>query len=98
MDALTRNDLDPKFLGCCVVLLLSFLGGDCFIRQYYQDLMAIVYKYGRLSLFITFTANLKWDEITYKLLPGQTAVNRPNLVMYIFYIKVTHFLYDLKWK
>jgi hypothetical protein len=59
--------------------------------------MAIVYKYGRLSLFIMFTANPKWDEITYKLLPGQTAINRPNLVMCVFYLKLNYFIYDLKW-
>ena len=60
--------------------------------------MAIIYKYGRLSIFITFTANPKWDKITYKLLPSQTAIDRPDLVIYIFYIKVTYLLYDLKRK
>ena len=33
--------------------------------------MAIVRQFGRPSLFITFTANPKWDEITRELLPGQ---------------------------
>ena len=60
--------------------------------------MAIVRKYGRLSIFITFTANPKQDEITYKLLPRQTAINRPNLVMRVFRIKVTYLLHDLKQK
>ena len=60
--------------------------------------MAIVCKYGRPSLFITFTANPKWDEITRELLPGQTAADRPDLVARVFRIKVTHFLHDLKRK
>jgi len=59
--------------------------------------MAIIHKYGRLSLFITFTANLRWDKITYKLLPRQTAMDRPDLVMHIFYLKLNHFLHNLKW-
>ena len=32
IDALTCNNLDPKLLGRYIVLLLSFLGGDRFIR------------------------------------------------------------------
>ena len=60
--------------------------------------MAIIRKYSRLSIFITFTTNLKWDKITRELLPRQTATDRPDLVMRIFYIKVTHFLHNLKWK
>ena len=60
--------------------------------------MAIIRKYGRPSIFITFTANPRWDEITRELLPGQTAIDRPNLVAHVFYIKIAHLLYDLKWK
>ena len=81
-----------------IVLLLNFFSRDYFIRQCYQDLIAIVCKYSHLSLFITFTANPKWDKITYKLLPKQIAIDRPNLVIRVFYIKVTHLLYNLKRK
>ena len=98
MDALTRHNLDPESLSHRIVLPSSFLGGDRFIGQYYQDSMAIVYKYGRLSIFITFTTNFKWDEITRELLLSQTATDRPDLVAYIFHIKVTHLLHDLKRK
>ena len=97
-DALTRADLDPTSLGRRVVLPSSFLGGARFIGQCYQDSMAIVRKYSRPSLFITFTANPKWDEITRELLPGQTATDRPDLVVRVFRIKVTHLLHDLKRK
>ena len=97
-DTLTYYNLDPQLLNCCVVLLLSFLSGAYFISQCYQDSMAIVRKYGRLSIFITFTANPKWDEITRELLPGQTATDRPDLVARVFRIKVAHFLHDLKRK
>jgi len=60
--------------------------------------MAIVCKYGHLSIFIMFTANLKWEEITCELLLSQTATDRPDLVVHIFCIKVAHLLYDLKQK
>jgi hypothetical protein len=69
-DALTHHNLDPQLLGRRVVLLLSFLSGARFIGQCYQDSMAIVCEYRRLSIFITFTANPKWDKITRELLPS----------------------------
>ena len=58
--------------------------------------MVIVRQFGRPSLFITFTANPKWDEITRELLPGQQAVDRPDLVARVFHMKLNHLLHDLK--
>ena len=60
--------------------------------------MAIIRKYGRLSIFLIFTTNPRWNKITYKLLPRQTATDRPNLVIRVFCIKLIHLFYDLKWK
>ena len=70
-DALTRTDVDLASVGRRVILPSSYLGGARFIGQCFQDSMAIVRQYGRPSLFVTFTANPKWDEITRELLPGQ---------------------------
>lgn len=60
--------------------------------------MAIVCQYGRPSLFITFTANPEWDEITRELLPGQQPTDRPDLVARVFHMKLKHLLHDLKKK
>src|SRR6266702_7438501 len=60
--------------------------------------MAIVYKYSRPSIFIMFTANTKWDKVICKLQPKQTAINRPNLVMRTFCMKLNHFLHNLNQK
>ena len=60
--------------------------------------MAIVRQYGRPSLFITFTANPEWDEITRELLPGQQPTDRPDLVARVFHMKLKHLLHDLKKK
>ena len=43
------------------------------MMQLYQDSMAIVQYFGRPSLFLTFTANPRWEEIERELLPGQQA-------------------------
>jgi hypothetical protein len=60
--------------------------------------MAIVRKYGPPSIFITFTTNPRWEEITRELLPSQTAIDRPDLVVRVFRIKVAYLLHDLKRK
>ena len=58
--------------------------------------MAIVCQYGRPSLFITFTANPEWDEITRELLLGQQPTDRPDPVARVFHMKLKHLLHDLK--
>ena len=98
INTLTRTKLESKLLGRHIVLLLNFLSRACFIKQYYQDLIVIIYKCSSLSPFITFTTNFNWDKITYKLLFSQTVINMPNLVIYIFYIKLNYFIYNLKRK
>ena len=66
------------------------------MQQLFQDSMAIVRHFGRPTLFITFTANPKWEEITKALLPGQTAIDRPDLVARVFHLKQQQLLRELK--
>ena len=49
--------------------------------------MAIIRHCGKPDLFITFTCNPKWREITENLLPGQTAQDRPDIVARVFKLK-----------
>jgi len=94
-DAIAHDDADAAALGRRIVLPSSFLGGPRFIRQCYQDSMVIVRKLGRPSLFITFTANPRWPEIQRELREGETGLNRPDLVVCVFHIKVRELLQDL---
>ena len=55
--------------------------------------MAIVRKYGKPILFIAFTCNPSWLEITCELLEGQTATDKPDLVLQL---KLSEFVKDLK--
>ena len=68
------------------------------MQQLFQDSMAIVHHFGRPTLFITFTANPKWEEILRELLPGQTAVDRPDLVARVFHLKQQELLKEIKTK
>ncbi len=64
--------------------------------QLYQDSMAMVHKFGKPDLFVTFTYNPKWKKITNTLLPGQTAKDRLELVTRVFNLKLDALLKDIK--
>jgi hypothetical protein len=81
------NGTDLAEVGIRVVLPTSFIGGPRQMSQSYHDAMAIVRYCGKPDLFITMTANPKWEEITSALLPGQTAQDRPDLVARVFRLK-----------
>jgi len=55
-----------------------------------------VRKFGKPDLFVTFTCNPKWKEITNALLLGQTAKDRPDLVTRVFNLKLDALLKDIK--
>ena len=57
--------------------------------------MALVRWFGKPELFITFTCNPRWPEITERLQPGQVATDRPDIVNRIFNLKLKQFLKDL---
>ncbi|CAF3076377.1 unnamed protein product [Rotaria sp. Silwood2] len=54
-------------IGNIFILPSSFVGGPHFMSKLYQDNMAMVRKFGRPDLFITFTCNPKWEEIKSEL-------------------------------
>ncbi|KAL8137863.1 hypothetical protein V2J09_003864 [Rumex salicifolius] len=47
-----------------VILPSSFIGGPRYMMQNYQDAMEIYKHHGYPDLFVTFTCNPKWYEIT----------------------------------
>lgn len=80
--------------GRMVILPSSFKGGERDMTQKYQDAMSIVRKKGKPDLFITFTCNPKWKEITRELLresnTRSTSVFNIKLKRMIKDIKVNH--------
>lgn len=50
--------------------------------------MRLVAEFGNPSLFITFTANTRWQEITNCLKAGETAADRPDLICRVFRLKL----------
>ena len=54
------------------------------MNQRFQDAIALARFYHGFDLFITFTCNAQWPEITEELLDGQAAADRPDLTVHVF--------------
>jgi hypothetical protein len=82
-------------IGNIFILPSTFVGGPHFMSKLYQDNIAMVRKFGRPDLFITFTCNPKWEEIISELKPFQNSSDRPDLVTRVFRLKLKEFLDDI---
>lgn len=87
-DAIGRQDVDVQQLGQKVVLPSSFTGGPRYMHERTQDAMTYVRQYGRPDLFITFTCNPRWKDITDILLPAQKSHDRHDIIARVFHLKV----------
>lgn len=96
-DAVNAEDEIPNAgnVGRRTILPSSYIGSPRNMIQLYQDAMAIVRKYGKPDLFITFTCNPAWQEILDELKYDQTAQDRPDLVARVFHLKLECFLKDI---
>ncbi|XP_055910503.1 uncharacterized protein LOC129944866 [Eupeodes corollae] len=82
-DAIITN-ADAAQIGNSVILPSSYKGSPRHMQEYVQDALTYVREYGRPCLFITFTCNPKWSEITSLLLPGQNAIHRHDITARVF--------------
>ena len=96
-DAIHDQDggVDGSHIARRIILPSSFTGSAHYQHQLYQDAMAIFHHNGMPDLFITFTRNPKWPEITDSLLPNQTPADRPDAVAQVFKLKLKALLHDI---
>ncbi|XP_010480868.1 PREDICTED: uncharacterized protein LOC104759661 [Camelina sativa] len=95
-NAMETGNTNMSEQGNQILIPSSFTGGSRYMVQSYYDAMAICKHYGFPDLFITFTCNPKWPEITrYVQKRGLTAEDRPDIVARIFKIKLESLLKDL---
>lgn len=71
-------------IGQMVVLPSSFTGGS---RYMHGDSKTYVPHYARSDLFITFTWNPRWEEITKKLLPVLKSYEPYDIISRVFPVK-----------
>lgn len=86
-----ENDLQ---LGSLHILPSSFVGSERYMRQAYQDGMAMVAQFGKPDLFITFTSNPNWPDIQREI-NNQPYANRADICVRIFYQKLKELMKDL---
>ena len=89
------NDQDTSQLGKQVILPSSFHGSPRHMAQVYQDAMALVRRFGRPDLFITFTCNPNWPEIQNLIKAHQTSTERADIVSRVFQLKLKELLKDI---
>ena len=96
MDHISSQAADANLTpGKIVILPSSFQGSPRAMQQNYQDAMAIVSKYGKPDLFITFTCNPKCKCIVDNLPEGQSPEHRPDVVARVFKQQVKELLHEL---
>ncbi|CAE1327684.1 unnamed protein product [Acanthosepion pharaonis] len=82
------SDVDPRNLGKLCILPSCYTGGPRYMHERTPDAMTYVRHYGRPDLFVTFTCNPKWVEITRELFPGQQYSHRPDLIARVFRLQL----------
>ncbi|XP_018443555.1 uncharacterized protein LOC108815454 [Raphanus sativus] len=79
-----------------VIIPSSFTGGPRYMHQMYLDAMTISKYYGFPDLFITFTCNPKWPELTrYFQKHNLRSEDRPDLSCRLFKVKLDSLMDDL---
>jgi len=96
-DAVATNvEADWAQLGKRFILPSTFTGSTRCMQQHLQDALAINRFYGGGDLFVTMTANPNWPEIKDALFPGQSANERPDLVVRVFHAKLTSLIKEIR--
>jgi hypothetical protein len=95
MDAAHAGD-DLGNVGQPFILPSSHIGSPQSMFQFCQDSYAIAAAFGpKPDLFITATANPQWEEILAALLPGQTWSDHPDIVTWVFHLKMEALLVEI---
>lgn len=61
----------------------SVTGSRRHLRSLSLDALTTIAEYGAPTFFITLTCNIKWREIQERLINGQDAFDRPDIVMQV---------------
>nr|ADB85380.1 putative retrotransposon protein [Phyllostachys edulis] len=91
------SPLHPAFMALQYPLLFPY-GGRRYMVQNYHDAIAICRVHGPPDLFITFTCNPRWPEITEALAfdLGERVTDRADIVDRVYNMKLEELLTDIK--
>ena len=74
----------------------SVHGSHRHLKKLAQEGLCVISEYGNPTLFITVTCNHQWPEIQERLLPGQSAFDRPDIVDQVFHQRLEAFLANIR--
>ena len=66
------------------------------MHQNYQDAIGLLQRFGKPHLLITMTTNPDWNEIQEQLKPGETSLDRPDIVGRVFKLKKQQLIRDIE--
>ena len=96
MDAIAADPSgESADIGQRIILPSTFSGSTRYMIQNCQDALAINRYFNGPDLFLTATANPNWQEIKEALGPGETASDRPDIVVRVFRLKMKQLLNDI---
>ncbi|AQL05089.1 putative replication protein [Zea mays] len=97
-DAIDKGLVSADSVGSRMIVPSSFTGGRRYHVMNYQDAMAICRVFGPPDLFVTFTCNTKWKEITdgIRFETGQQPCDRSDVIVRVFHMKVDEFVADIR--
>ncbi|KAH9615625.1 hypothetical protein KSS87_013884 [Heliosperma pusillum] len=96
-NAVECGNIGPSSIGSRIIIPSTHVGSDGYMRENYRDTMTICKWNGYPDLFITFTCNPKWPEITRLVTKkGVRAEDRPDISCRVFEIKLQELISDLK--
>ncbi|XP_074300480.1 uncharacterized protein LOC141631751 [Silene latifolia] len=96
-NAAAIGQTNPSSAGVRFIVPSTFKGSKDFMRETYQDTMTICRWSGYPDLFITFTCNPKWPEITrFVQKRGLRPEDRPDILTRVFKLKLDELMRDLK--
>ncbi|GKB49987.1 hypothetical protein Tco_0900740 [Tanacetum coccineum] len=92
-----NKDSGVKLRGKKVVLNSAFTGSPRYMMQNYLDAMTLCKFYGYPDLFITFTCNPNWPEISRFIAKrGLKSEDRPDVISRVFKIKLDCLMKEIK--
>jgi len=78
-----------------VILPSSFVGSSKWYHMLYLDAMALPQRLHAPDLFITFTCNPQWQEITSAIPPHSHWRHHPDIVARVFWLKFKSMMADI---
>ncbi|XP_024006604.1 uncharacterized protein LOC112083106 [Eutrema salsugineum] len=90
------GDIDLSDKGKRIIIPSSYTGGTRYMVQHYLDAMTTCQHFGFPDLFITFTCNPKWPEITRHLKRHNLKQDdRPDICTRVFKMKLDDLMHRL---